>query len=316
MKKIDRLFIQFPELKLMERWIRTQLKSKSKHPINWVYKRYTLRKPNYFYKATDIINNSQENIKLVWADMYLDYFYAGTALLNHLNNCFGELKNKTGFLSMLKNLKNPKQFFNTISELEFNGYFANRYPLTLEPKLTANGFSKKLDSKINLAGRDILFEITTPDSYELLKKSKEAIVIPNRSKAKFLDKLQRQIIPIKEVIKGPLIIVLNASYSDIDEYDVMDAILGQFRFNMIVDKKSGKMIDEYEDRDTNSLIDKEPLADYISAVIVYKRQIKYNGIFYSKSIIENKKSRFPLNSSEYKKLGRLDFRKISSKILD
>lgn len=312
MKKIDQLFIDFPELKIMEKWIRKELSSKSEHLITWIYKRYTLRKPKLLDKANNILKNSKNSYELIWADMYLNIYYSGTVLLGYMNVCFKELKEKEGFSGILKNLENPNQFFHTLSELEFNAYFANRYQIKIEPKIKSNGILKRLDSSMKLVKRDILFEITTPELYGPLRNSKKAIIIPNRSKAKFLDKLQRQIIPIKDSINTPLIIVINASYSDICEYDIRNALFGEFRFNMIRDKLTGKMITEYKDRDRNSLTDTEPLADYISAVIFYKRDIRYNGIFFSKEIIENKNPKFPLTAKEYKKLNRLNLRKISS----
>lgn len=313
MKKIDRLFKEFPELKATEKWIRDELQSKSKHPIKWIYKRYTLRKPKRFEEAKTLLN-SEDIWKQLWADMYLNMYYSGSAHLDYIGICFKELKGKEGFGNIIKNLKNSKQFFHTLSELEFNGYFANRYKLRLEPKIESNGTFKKLDSGIVLDKREILFEITTPDTYEPLKNSKTAITIPNRSKAKILDKLQRQIIPVKDSINAPLILVINTSYSDIDEYDIKNSVEGQLRLNFFRENKGGRIVHEYWDRDNNSISDTEPLSEYISAVVFYKRQIKYNGIFYSIGIIENPYSKYPLNAKEYKKIKRLNFRNIASEL--
>lgn len=314
MKKIDRLFVDFPELKIIEKWIRSEINSKkSKHPIKWVYKRYTLRKPKHFDKAVQFLKTSKNPNELMWADMYLNLYYSGSALLEYLDICFKELRGKEGFGGVLKNLKNSKQFFHTISELEFNSYFANRYQTHIEPKIEINKVFKKLDSEVKLSQRNVLFEIITPELYGLLKNSKVAITIPNRSKPKLLDKLQRQIIPIKDAINSPVVIVLNKSYSDIDEYDIMDSLFGQFMFTMVIDKKTGRMVYDYPDRDQNSLAHTEPLSNYISAVIVYKREARYNGIFFSKEIIENWNPKFPLSTQEYKRLERLDLRKIKSK---
>ena len=313
MKKLDRLFKEFPELKIMENWIRSELNSKSKHPIKWIYKRYTLRKPKRFEEAK-ILLNSEDIWKQLWADMYLDMYYSGSAHLEYINKCFKELKEKNGFGNLLKNLKNSKQFFHTLSELEINGYFANRYVLKLEPKIKSGIIFKRLDSGIILDKREVLFEITTPETYELLKNSKKAITIPNRSKAKILDKLQRQIIPVKESINTPLILVINTSYSEIDEYDIENSVEGELRLNFFRENTSGRVVHEYWDRDNNSISDKEPLSGYISAIVFYKRQIKYNGIFYSIGIIQNPNSKYPLNAKEYKKIKRLNFRNIASEL--
>ena len=313
MNKMDKLFLDFPELKIIEKWIRKELQLKSEHVIGKVYKGYTLRKPKRFDEAVNYLKDSKNINGQIWADFYLNSYYWGSALLDYLNECFKELKDKKGLSGLIKNLKNSEQFFHTISELEFNSYFANRYNIRIEPKLEANGFSKKLDSGVSLYDREILFEIFTPNLSKLLENSKGATFIPNRSKSKILDKLRGQIIPVKDAINCPVVIVINASYSDIDEYDVENSILGELKITLVTETATGKMVDEYIDRGKNSVSDTEPLSDHISAIVFYKRNIRYNGISFSKKIIENPKSKFPLRAEEYKRLCRFDLRKINIK---
>lgn len=209
MKKIDRLFIEFAELQIIESWIRKQIKTKGRNLIKNLFKEYSVRKPEKYNQMMNILKTSQDPIKRFGALLYLDVTHSGNSYFNYLNKCFNKLKNQKGFSSLLKRMKNnPNEFKNVLSEIEFNAYFSGRYPLEIEPKIEA----KKLDSKIKLDDRKVLFEIFTPDTYEKLKNSKEAVLIPNqRSKYKFLGKLRDQIIPVKSHIKQPLIIVVNVS---------------------------------------------------------------------------------------------------------
>jgi hypothetical protein len=315
MLKIAKLFLDFPELKIIEKDIRKVFSSDKPHPFKNVYKRYTLRKPKYFDKAIKIIKESSiHNNEIIWAHMYINYYYWGSALLNYLNLIFSKLKSKSGFNNMLINLMNPEQFFDTISELEFNGYFSGRYVLGLEPKIeySPNKF-KKLDSKIKISNRNIYFEILTPKMTKLLIKSKTAIDLPNRSKNKFLDKLDKQLNPIRNKIKSPLILVVNGSYSDIDEFDIENSLLGENQITLVFNKKSGETVNTYTTRKENSLVDKKPDASCISGVLFYRRYVRPWGIEFRKNIIFNKKADYPLTAKEYKALNRFDLRKINIK---
>ena len=313
MKKIDRLFITYPELIAIRDWIRKTLTSKSPHPIKNVYKRYTLRTPKHLNKAIQFIQEKEQDLsKIWWAYAYVNHYYWGSALFEYLDKCFSKIKDLNGFRSMLKNLHNKEQFWDTISEIEFNAYFAGRYQIELEPKLWYSPEKfKKLDSRIKLHQRDLFFEILTPKMNEALFKGNGAKFLPNRSKNKFLDKLDGQLQAIKDIARNPIILVINCSYSEIDEIDIENTILGEDKFNWTVNRKTGEAVDFYETRDNNAMVDTNPNSKCISAVLFYKRFVKPWGIEFKKSLILNKKADYPLSATEYKKLCRFDLRKIS-----
>jgi|SRR3989344_2573258 len=307
MKKIDKLFIEFSELRIIEVWIRKSIKARGKNPIKNIFSVYRVRKPKKFDEMINILKNSKDNIQLLRASWYVEMSYNGNLYFDYLNKCFSKLKNQKGFHSLLKRIKNnPEEFNDVLSEIEFNAYFAKRYVLEIEPKIG----NKKLDSKINLEKRNVLFEIFTPKSYKPLEESKKAIIIPNTSKLKILSKLREQIIPIKEYIKQPLIIVINASNSVIDEYDIANSLFGELKLVTLQDKITGKMIGEYWGRDKNSLFHIEPLAELITGVLIYRRNITINKTEFKKELILNKKSKYHLTHKEYKKLNRFDLNNI------
>jgi len=250
-----------------------------------------------------VLKTSKNNLKRFAALLYLDMTHMGNSYFSYLNKCFSKLKDYSGFSQLLKRMKRNKEEFNDIfSELEFNAYFAKRYEIILEPKIQ----NKKLDSKIKLENRGILFEIFTPRPYKPLEEAEGAIEIPNISKLKLLTKLKEQIIPIKSSIKQPLIVVINTTYSVIDEYDIANSLFGQLRLNLLRDNKTGRVVHEYWDRETNSLADMEPMSELITAVLIYRRNLHINGVEFKKDLILNKNPKYPLTPKEYKRLSRFN----------
>ncbi len=304
---MDKLFVEFSELRPLENWIRKQLQLGGKNIIKNLFKAYRVRKPKKFDEMINILKTSKDNMQLLRASWYIDLSYKGNSYFDYLNKCFFKLKNQKGFDSLLKRIKrNPEQFNDVLSEIEFNAYFAKRYKLELEPRIQ----NKKLDSTIKLEKRNVLFEIFTPKPYKPLEEAKKAILIPNTSKLKILAKLREQIILIKDFIKQPLIIVVNASSSVIDEYDIANSLFGELKLVTLHDKITGKIVGEYWKRDKNSLSDAEPLAELITGVLFYRRNININEIEFKKELILNENPKYPLNHKEYKKLNRFDLNKI------
>ena len=160
MKKIDMLFNEFPELKVIEDWFRRELEDESsKHPIKDIYNGYSICEPRIPEEVINRLETRSSNvIGKICAEMYIDKLFWGTAHLKYLNKLFANLKELDGFKHLVSNLKNPEQFWDTISEMEFNAYFNKYFQIKLEPEIPP----KRLDSQITIHRRDILFEILTP----------------------------------------------------------------------------------------------------------------------------------------------------------
>lgn len=310
MKKREKIFKDFPQLKSIKKLLLDAIDGKIKHPINEAYKRYTLRKPKRYDEAIKILENCKDIHERMWAYFYIDSYFWGTALFNHLNKAFSKINNLPGFGKLCKNLRNSDQFYDTISEIEFAAYFSRRYPLELEPKISYEKHTKRLDTKIKFERRHVLFEILTPRMYEKLRESTKAIEIPNRSKNKILSKIKDQLDPVSPSINSPVVIVVNCSHSEITETTLENAILGQESYVMIIDKKTGKIIDTDSKREKNSLIETHSSSTIVTAIIVYRRNIRPWGIEFKKKIILNKRATRPLTAKEYKAISRFDLRKI------
>ncbi len=310
-KIVERILKDLPNLKIIEKWMKEANNLKKGHVLKKIILNYKTRKSKKYKEKYNISVNSNNVFERILASMYLTSYFSSKALLNYLGNCIVNLHKLKGFNNLLRNLKNSEQFWDTMSEVEFNSYFSKRYKLKLEPILN----TKLLDSEIFLDKRGILFEILTPQTYGPLKNSSKAVLIPNRSKNKILDKLEKQILPSKDYIRTPLVLVINGSRSEIDVHDIEDAIFGRLKLMTIHDKKTGKMIHEYWDRDKNSLNDKNSDSKYISAVLFYKMEVRLGYGFFEKTIISNPESKYPLNKNEYKRLLRFDLTEFTKLVL-
>ena len=190
MKKIDKLFNEFPELKVIEDWFRRELENESsKHPIKDVYNGYSICEPRIPEKVINILETRSSNvIGKICAEMYIEHLSWRTALLRYLNKLFANLKELQGFNNLVSNLKNPEQFWDTISEMEFNAYFNKRFPTKLEPKVFYNTHKhKRLDSQITIDQRSVLFEIFTPRIEELFSWDD----VPGNDSKKLLKNLKK-----------------------------------------------------------------------------------------------------------------------------
>ena len=130
----------------------------------------------------------------------------------------------------------------------------------------------------------------------------EAEWFSNRAKNKLLDKIDNQIKPIKDVINGPLIIVINTSHSELDEILIKDALLGQSQVTIVKNKKTGEVINSYCSRAQNALKDSRSESSIISAVLVYNRLISMFDTKFKSELILNENADYPLTKNESNQL--------------
>lgn len=391
MEKIDKLFDEFPELKVIEDWFHKELENESsKHPIKDVYTGYSICEPRIPKEVINAPEYPPKNvIGRICAETHIDQRYWGNALLRYLDKIFANLKELSGFKHLISNLKNPDGFWDTISEMEFNAYFNKRFSIELEPKIK----HKRLDSRITIDHRSILFEIFTPrieklfswddtpekdreglikylrddcgvswvESAEIRKSdddrtahiytdensaemtidenkgtatlkisdgrthyleverecgrlniySCEANWFSNRAKNKLLDKIDNQIKPIKDVINEPLIIVINTSYSELDEILVKDALLGQSQITIVKNRRPGEVVNSYRSREQNALRDSRSEASLISAILVYNRQITLFNPKFKSELILNENADYPITENEVNQLRGFNLKNIT-----
>ena len=66
-------------------------------------------------------------------------------------------------------------------------------------------------------------------------------------------------------------IVIDISSSTIDEYQLLNSLYGSLSLTMIMDKTSGRMVEQYESRQEDSISDKNQKTRIISGVIYFKK---------------------------------------------
>lgn len=217
------------------------------------------------------------------------------AFLSHLNHRLGLLKlNEQGTKHIRDGLKNEEQFWQTISELEIATSFNTKYPTTIEPKIG----NKCLDVHVKLDGTNILFEVINPEMYKPLRYLSGVINVKNRAKKKIAEEIDKQLKDLSDIIKSPLILVIDISRSEIDYDDVLSALEGSLALQLVFDRQTHRVVAERVVRSDDALTKEKPETKVVSAVIAYKRNVAKEGkIKLEGKIVQNPTASYPLNEN-------------------
>ncbi len=218
-----------------------------------------------------------------------------------------------------QNLFNENKFWNYFSELIFINKFDNNHIEVIEP-LPPNKKNNNLDLKVNLFNKDIYFEITRPEINKNLRLSNSAVAMPNEALKKIKNKFKKQIksdVTLKEMLNKKrsdiIFIVIDKSGSTIDEHEIINTFFGSLSLTLVMDKKTGKTIDQYPSRKDDSIHKTNPNTDIISGVIYFKQELTFDKknkpfIKLKGDIIQNPKGINLLNENEIKKLKEIIFK--------
>ncbi len=221
---------------------------------------------------------------------------------------------------LTKNIKNifsdENKFWTYFSELIFINRFEEKDIKELEPSVP-NRIDKHLDLKVNLFGKDIYFEITSPEIDRSLKLANGAVELGNKSFS-VIDKKYRQLFSkqtLDEINKSKrddlFFIVIDINNSVIDEYDLLNSFLGSLSLTMVFDKKTGRMVHEYPSRQKDSLQDKNQNTEIISGAIYFKRELIFVNeepvIKLKGDIIINPNAKNKLSDEEVNELRKIVF---------
>ena len=164
-----------------------------------------------------------------------------------------------------KHMKNEKQFWDTISEINFIMQFLNKCIIDIEPKIG----TKKLDARLDIEGRSVYVEIFNPEMFLNLKLFSGAQAVPNRIPDKIYDKFKNQLYELDG--KGhPVLLAIDIERSRIHYDLVEDYLLGPVFCMLHFNQKgeAGALHEEWK-RD-KSMHMRDPGTDVISAVVCYK----------------------------------------------
>lgn len=228
-----------------------------------------------------------------------------------------KFKNKVDLIKNIKNnLGDEKSFWNYLSELIFMNKFQEDMIKELEPSVP-NRTDNNLDLKINLFGKDIYFEVTSPEIDRSLRLANGAVGLGNKSFS-VIDKKFRQLFSkqtLDEINEGKrndlFFVVIDTSNSVIDEYELLNSFLGSLSITMVFDKKTSRVVHEYPSRAKDSLQDKNQNTEIISGAIYFKRELAFvneNPIIKLRGdIIINPNAKNRLSDEEISKLKKMIF---------
>jgi hypothetical protein len=248
---------------------------------------------NKFKSLRDLTNPAAKEIIL------LKYFYP-YAILRHIEEMLVLIKAQRQIPKHIeKGFKNEKQFWQTLSELEVASLFAKMCNFEFQPEVGG----KRLDLRLLINGKELLFEVITPQMYKPLRYVSRFVGLKNRVKGKIIEKIESQIKSIVNVISCPLILVIDMSLSELTYDDIIDAFEGPLSFEVYVNKQTHEFVGGRVVRIDDSLSRYRPESKIISAVIGYKRKVtedgnvRLEGIFY-----KNPEALNPLSDVTYDKL--------------
>ena len=252
-------------------------------------------------KSEDQVNELKTRIELlsVWINE-----------LDTLENCLSELKDEVGLATQLKKMRSDADGFrSSASEAAFTCYFKERGKMTMFPKIKVGNNTKEPDLSVSLDERPIFVEITTPQLAQVLKeKVGEVVPLKQRGVGQILDEFEENFSEAieKEVITSePIIIALDCSHSEIDQYEIEAALFGTPQIELLINKSTHELVDDRIKRKNDGLKMVQK-SDMISAVIWAKFFQHKNGtLSIGGNVTENPRAKNKLTEKE---ISKLDFR--------
>jgi hypothetical protein len=184
---------------------------------------------NQIQKEIDRI--SPANIPVTTAVRYYSIsIYSDT--LSILDKCLTELKTEQNFRSLVKELKgDPLEFVSSVTLAILACYFKARCNIGLFPALKFPSKIKKPDLSLTIDSRRIYVEATTPGTSMALVESPQGVVLRNRAVGQILDEYDenfREAVQQKLVTVEPIIIALDLRRTEIEPYEIEEAIKSKF----------------------------------------------------------------------------------------
>jgi hypothetical protein len=180
-----------------------------------------------------------------------------------------------------KNLSDENSFWSFESELIFMNKFPKKSILSLEPKIP-NRPEKYLDLKVKLFKKEIYFEVKRPKLDRNLNLNNGAVFMPNKAlqsiEHKFKQMMaQKTLQEMKHKKRKDLFfIVIDTSGSTIDDYQIINAFYGSLSLTLVMDKKQGKVVNQFPSRKDDSIHKINKNTEIVSGVIYFKQELMFD----------------------------------------
>ena len=172
-------------------------------------------------------------------------------------------KSGQGAAGYVKRMKNPEQFLDTVSEVDFVAPFVARHAVTIEPRVG----EKRLDALIKIGPQDVYVEVFRPRMWEELELLEGTRGVPmDRAGGKIFEKLKNQLVSAKGLGRA-IVVAIDTSGSEIMPEQIDDYVLGPLFFTFGIDTGRGRGRGRGEEDSMHRLDDR---TDIISAVVCFR----------------------------------------------
>ena len=176
-------------------------------------------------------------------------------------------KSGQGAAGYVKHMKNPEQFLDTVSEIDFVAPFVAGHAVTIEPKVGG----KKLDALIEIGQQAVYVEVFRPRVWKPLELLEGMRGIPmDRAAGKIFEKLKKQLASAKG-LGDAIIVAIDISGSEIRPDQIDDYVLGPLFFKFSLGPEHERMDGSTMGRDEEcSMHRRDGETDIISAVVCFR----------------------------------------------
>ena len=183
-------------------------------------------------------------------------------------------KSGQGAAGYVKHMKNPEQFFDTVSEIDFVAPFVAKHAVTIEPKVGG----KKLDALIEIGQQAVYVEVFRPRMWEPLELLEGMRGIPmDRAGGKIFEKHKKQLASTKG-LGHAIIVAIDISGSEIRPDQIDDYVLGPLFFKFSLGPEHERMDGGTMGRDEEcSMHRRDGETDIISAVVCFRPAATVDG---------------------------------------
>ena len=179
-------------------------------------------------------------------------------------------ESEEGIGKIKDSLNNPDEFWETISELNLVYKLRkNGFTTKLRPRLSTN---KYLDLETSINGEKVFFEVIRPDLPKNIKYAGGGFIGKVAFK-KIYGEFKKHLSGSKEAEENLIFVVIDRSSGIIDEYDISNALDGSLQWTLLIDKKTGEVVEEGTSRAKDSLHDTDKRTEVITGVIYFKEDL-------------------------------------------
>ena len=183
-------------------------------------------------------------------------------------------KRGQGAAGYVRRMKNPEQFYDTLSEIAFVAPFAARHAVAIEPRVG----EKRLDALIKIGPQTVYVEVFRPRMHKELELLEGMRGVPtDRAGGKIFEKLKNQLASAGG-LGDAIIVAIDISDSEVRQEQIDDYVLGPEFFTVGIDTGLGRGADVVVGRDEkDSMHCRDDRTDIISAVVCFRSTVSPNG---------------------------------------